>query len=176
MVNLSRERRNRILIASITPYFLEKGNFWFEENLNKILEAKKTQNFFEDNLIFLKQRESCHLSEFLRKLDEMGYEKVLDVSYPGEFSQRGGIVDVFPINLNSAVRLDFLGNRIEEISELPVKIADEKTAKELLKKRLKSQKLFSDFLWIYLYQNPLPLLLDRISLPRLLLTQLLIQS
>ncbi|MFH1401955.1 MAG: DEAD/DEAH box helicase [Parcubacteria group bacterium] len=134
----------RILIASITPYFLEKGSVWFEENLNKILEAKKSQSFFEDNLIHLKQGQACHLSEFLRKLDEMGYEKVLEVSYPGEFSQRGGVVDVFPINQNSAARLDFLGNKIEEISGLPVKIDDEKAAKEILKKRLKSQKLFSD--------------------------------
>ncbi|MFH1894587.1 MAG: DEAD/DEAH box helicase [Patescibacteria group bacterium] len=134
----------RILIASITPYFLEKGSVWFEENLNKILEAKKSQSFFEDNLIYLKQGQACHLSEFLRKLDEMGYEKVLEISYPGEFSQRGGIVDVFPVNQNSAVRLDFLGNKIEDISELPVKIDDEKVAKEILKKRLKSQKLFSD--------------------------------
>jgi transcription-repair coupling factor (superfamily II helicase) len=144
MVDLSRINLDKVLIVSITPYFLEKGNFWFEENLNQILEAKKTQSFFEDNLIFLKRGENYNLSEFLRKLDEMGYEKVLEVSYPGEFSQRGGLVDVFPINQNYAIRLDFLGNKIEEILELPVKIDDEKTAKEILKKRLKSQKLFSD--------------------------------
>ena len=74
----------------------------------------------------------------------MGYEKVLRVSEPGEFSQRGGIVDVFPINSNQAIRFDFLGNKIEEISALPIKIEDEKAAKEILKKKLKSQKLFSD--------------------------------
>jgi transcription-repair coupling factor (superfamily II helicase) len=154
MVDLSRINLDRALIVSITPYFLEKGNVWFQENLNQILEAKKTQSFFEDNLIYIEigpasakasaGKQNYNLSEFLRKLDEMGYEKVLEVSYPGEFSQRGGVVDVFPINQNQAIRLDFLGNKIEEIIELPVKIDDEKTAKEILKKRLKSQKLFSD--------------------------------
>jgi len=77
-------------------------------------------------------------------LDEMGYERVWQVSEPGEFSQRGGIVDVFPINSNQAIRFDFLGNKIEEISALPIKIEDELIAKEILKKKLKSQKLFSD--------------------------------
>ncbi len=134
----------KALIVSITPYFLEKGNFWFQENLNKILQARKTQSFFQDNTIYIGRNQKYNLSEFLRKLDEMGYEKVLSISEPGEFAARGGVVDVFPVNLNCAVRFEFLGNKIEEILELPVKIEDEKAAKEILKKRLKSQKLFSD--------------------------------
>ena len=143
-MDLSRVTIDKALIVSITPYFLEKGNFWFEKNLNKILEAKKTQSFFEDSTIFLIKNQNYNFSQFLRKLDEMGYEKVLRVSEPGEFSQRGGTIDVFPINLNYALRFDFLGNRIETIERLPIAITDEKSAKEILKKKLKSQKLFSD--------------------------------
>lgn len=135
---------DRILIVSITPYFLEKGNFWLEQNIRQILQAKKTQSFFEDNTLYLEKNRKYNLSEVLRKLDEMGYEKVLTVSEPGEFSQRGGIIDVFPINLNQALRFEFLGNKIENIEKLPVKIEDEQKAKDLLKKKLKSQKLFSD--------------------------------
>ncbi len=74
----------------------------------------------------------------------MGYERVWQVSEPGEFRQRGGIVDVFPVNLDYAIRFEFLGNKIENIEKLPVEISDEKAAKEILKKKLKSQKLFSD--------------------------------
>ena len=134
----------QVLIVGITPYFLEKENFWFEENIKQILEARKTQSFFQDNTLYIERDQKISLSEVLRKLDEMGYEKVLEVSYPGEFSQQGGIVDVFPINLNYALRLDFLGNKIENIGQLPIKIEDENSAREILKKRLKSQKLFSD--------------------------------
>jgi transcription-repair coupling factor (superfamily II helicase) len=134
----------QVLIVSITPYFLEKGNFWFEKNLNKILEARKTQSFFEENTIFVEKNQKQNFSQFLRKLDEMGYEKVLQVEAPGEFSQRGGIIDIFPINLNQAIRFEFLGNKIENIFQLLIKIEDEKSAKEILKKKLKSQKLFSD--------------------------------
>jgi len=159
---------DKILIVGLTPYFLEKPVLWFEKNLNKILEAGKTQSFFQANTIFLEKNQNYNFSQFLRKLDEMGYEKVYQVSEPGEFAQRGGVVDVFPINpalissrqsseskkessenkcgvnLNFAIRLEFLGNRIEEILQLPIKIEDEKSAKEILKKKLKSQKLFSD--------------------------------
>jgi transcription-repair coupling factor (superfamily II helicase) len=142
-MNLSSQI-DKVLICSITPYFLEKGFFWFEENLNKILETRKTQSFFEDNTLYLTKNQKVNLSQILRKLDEMGYEKMLGVQDPGEFSQRGGILDVFPINSNQAVRFEFLGNRIENIEKLPIEVKNEKTAKEFLKKKLKSQKFFSD--------------------------------
>ncbi len=144
MEKSSGETIDRILICGITPYFLEKGNLWIEENLEKILESRKTQSFFEDNTLYLKKNQKAGLSEVLRKLDEMGYEKVLQISEPGEFSQKGGIVDIFPINSIWAIRTDFLGNKIEDIEKLPVETKDEKTAKDILRKRLRSQKLFSD--------------------------------
>ncbi len=137
-------RLNTVLIVSITPYFLEKGALWFEQNINKILEARRTQSFFEDNTLYLEKSQKANLSEVLRKLDEMGYEKVLEAQEPGEFSQRGGVIDIFPVNLNYAVRLDFFGNQIENIERLAIEVKDEKLAKEALKKKLKSQKLFSD--------------------------------
>ena len=135
---------DRVLIVSIAPYFLEKGNLWFEKNLNRILEARKTQSFFEENIIFLEKNQKQNFSQFLRKLDEIGYEKVLQVREIGEFSQRGGIIDVFPINSIFACRFEFLGNKIENIFQLPIKIENEKSAREILKKKLKSQRLFSD--------------------------------
>src|SRR4030042_1930525 len=56
----------RVLIASITPYFLEKGNFWFEQNLKKILEARRSQSFFEDNTLYLEKNEKT-AKEILKK-------------------------------------------------------------------------------------------------------------
>ena len=143
-MDLSRAGLEKVLIVGLTPYFLEKPAFWFEKNLKKILQARRTQSFFEDNTLYLERNQIYNFSQFLRKLDEMGYEKVLRVSEPGEFSQRGGIIDVFPVNLSSAVRFEFLGNKIENIEVLDIKIEDELIAKEILKRRLKSQKLFSD--------------------------------
>ncbi len=140
----NKEFINNVLIVGITPYFLKRGNFWFEKNLKKILEARKTQSFFEKYTIFIEKDQKYNFSEFLRKLDEMGYEKVYKVSEIGEFAQRGGIIDVFPINTNWAIRIEFLGNKIDTIEKLPIVVKDEEKSKTVLEKRLKSQKLFSD--------------------------------
>ena len=143
-MDLSSPFIDKVLICSIIPYFLEKGNFWFEKNFKKILEIRKTRSWWEDNTLILEKNRVFNPYQILRKLDEMGYEKVYQVSEPGDFAQRGGIIDIFPTSLNFAIRLEFIGNKIEEISKLPVEIKDEKSAKEILKKKLKSQKLFSD--------------------------------
>ncbi|MBU1130114.1 hypothetical protein KKE45_02220, partial [Patescibacteria group bacterium] len=141
---MNTENLNQILIVSVTPYFLEKGNFWIQENAKQLLSAGKTQSFFEDNILFAQKGQNFRFSQFLRKLDEMGYEKVFRVSEPGEFSQRGGVIDVFPINMANAVRFDFFGDEIENITLLDIKIEDEKRTKEILKKRLTSHKLYSE--------------------------------
>lgn len=143
-MKLSSRVTDRVLIVSLAPYFLERDNLWFEKNLSKILEARKTQPFFEENILLVEKSREYNLSQFLRKLDEIDYEKVYQVQEIGEFSQRGGVVEIFPINSDYIFRFEFLGNQIVEIEQIPGKGELEKKVKERLKKRLKSQRLFSD--------------------------------
>src|SRR3989344_268350 len=143
-MNITDNNRDQVLITSITPYFLEKEVFWFQEHLQEILESAKTQIFFQENILFLKRNQEYRFSEIIRKLDEMGYEKVFTASDSGEFSQKGGIIEIIPINMMQAVRLDFLGNTLETISLIRAKVEDEEKARNSLQKKLKSQKLFSD--------------------------------
>ncbi|MCD6232888.1 DEAD/DEAH box helicase [bacterium] len=136
---------NKVLIVSLIPYFLERSNFWFKENLPHIIKSSKTQLFWQNNILFIERNQSIQISKLLRKLDELGYEKVFKAENPGEFSQRGGIVDVFPINSEFAVRLEFLGSKVENIKKLgsPIPYNEDKE-KEFLKKKLRRQKIFSD--------------------------------
>ena len=134
---------DRILIVAITPYFLEKGWLWFEENFTKILQARKSQLFFQEHTLFLEQGQSFSLTELLRKLDELGYEKVFEIRDPGEFSHQGGMIEVFPLNKKNALRIEFIGNKIESLEELNI-TTQEESSRTVLKKRLSSQKVFSD--------------------------------
>ena len=133
----------QVLVVAITPYFLEKGWLWFEENFSKILKARITQPFFQEHTLLLEQDQSLSLTELLRKLDELGYEKVFEVKDPGEFSHQGGTVEIFPLNNSNALRIEFVGNHIEEMEKLP-STANEKSSRTVLKKRIKAQSIFSD--------------------------------
>ncbi len=51
----------------------------------------------------------------LEHLYNLGYEPVTEVEEPGQFSHRGGIVDLFPPTLQRPVRIEFFGDEIESI-------------------------------------------------------------
>jgi transcription-repair coupling factor (superfamily II helicase) len=54
--------------------------------------------------------------EVLREyLHEAGYKEDDPVTEPGEFSLRGGILDVYPPQMENPVRLEFFGDQIESI-------------------------------------------------------------
>jgi len=74
---------------------------------NNILNSKET--------IF--QNQNLNYEEFTKKLMLNGYERKEYVSYQGEISIRGGIVDIFPIGWDNPIRIEFWGNTIESIRE-----------------------------------------------------------
>ena len=47
----------------------------------------------------------------------MGYQRVNTVLEPGQFSKRGGILDVWPPAEKLPIRLDFFGDEIETIRQ-----------------------------------------------------------
>jgi transcription-repair coupling factor (superfamily II helicase) len=57
--------------------------------------------------------ESVALEKIQAYLDINGYSRAPTVREPGEYSIRGGIVDIFPAGLPEPVRLDFFGDELE---------------------------------------------------------------
>lgn len=55
------------------------------------------------------------LTTMLEHLYNLGYEAVAEVEEPGQFSHRGGIVDLFPSTLPRPVRVEFFGDEIESL-------------------------------------------------------------
>ncbi len=53
----------------------------------------------------------------LRSWSEIGYQRVNTVLEPGQFSKRGGILDVWPPAEKLPIRLDFFGDEIETIRQ-----------------------------------------------------------
>src|SRR3989344_894021 len=107
-----------ILIIGITPEILGKPVLWYAQNAARIKEALRMDPSCKNKAVALSEGNKAVLAELLRQLDELGYEKVLDVTRYGEFAHRGGIVDVFPINLDKPIRIEFAGNYIEDIREI----------------------------------------------------------
>jgi transcription-repair coupling factor (superfamily II helicase) len=59
--------------------------------------------------------EELDLPLLLEHLYNLGYEPVAEVEEPGQFSHRGGIVDLFPPTLPRPVRIEFFGDEVESL-------------------------------------------------------------
>lgn len=58
--------------------------------------------------------------KLLARLVQLGYEPAAEVEHIGEFSARGGIVDIFPINRELPIRLEYFDDEIDSLREFDV--------------------------------------------------------
>ncbi len=65
----------------------------------------------------LARDENVVLEEFVAHLRRVGYEMHDMVEMPGQFTVRGGIVDVFPAEAERPVRLELFGDSVESLRE-----------------------------------------------------------
>jgi transcription-repair coupling factor (superfamily II helicase) len=56
-----------------------------------------------------------NISDFISNLVKIGYERAEICERHGEFSQRGGIIDVYPSNEDEPIRIELFGDEVESI-------------------------------------------------------------
>lgn len=82
-------------------------------NLMGYLKYLPSKNI--ESKIILKNSTEYKRDELISKLDEFGYKRESLVTTSGEYSVRGFVIDVFPINEEHPIRIEFFGNEIESI-------------------------------------------------------------
>jgi transcription-repair coupling factor (superfamily II helicase) len=70
---------------------------------------------FLKNSIVLKTGDSKDIDILTEKLIQNGYIRTDKVSLCGEFARRGSILDVYPVNSDIPVRIDFFGDEIDAL-------------------------------------------------------------
>ncbi len=70
---------------------------------------------FKKSGITLRKGMEIDFSQLLNKLVEFDYDDELEVTTCGEFSRRGGIIDIFSPEYDFPARIEFWGNEIESI-------------------------------------------------------------
>lgn len=97
-------------------------NYWSQHNkgiiivpisgLRKIVPPK---SLWKEEQITLKVGEDLDIERQLLRFVEMGYVRSEMVSSPGEFSVRGGIIDIYPLTEEDPIRLELFDTEIESI-------------------------------------------------------------
>src|SRR5690606_2105556 len=85
-----------------------------------IFEKVVTRKELEKNTLKLSVNEAVSIDFINETLFEYNFKRVAFVTEPGEFSVRGGIVDVFSFSNDHPYRIEFFGNEVDSIRSFDV--------------------------------------------------------
>lgn len=74
-----------------------------------------TKEIFSENCLHLKQGMQIDIYDLQKLLIKSGYTSALRVDQPFYFSKRGGVIDVFSIQYENPVRIEFFDDEIDNI-------------------------------------------------------------
>lgn len=83
-----------------------------------LLDKYPKKEVFSAFLLRLKVGEIAELSALSRRLVLMGYERTELVESPGQFTVRGGILDIWSLTAEEAVRIEFWDDEIDSIRSM----------------------------------------------------------
>lgn len=84
-------------------------------HLGAALRYTPNPEYFKENKLILQLNQRIQLKELKEKLYKLGYQVSSRVDVPNTYAARGGVVDVFPINSNDPVRIEFFDDEIDSI-------------------------------------------------------------
>lgn len=90
--------------------------------IEAIYRTIKKPEDFKNNSFEITLNTVISFEDLQKKLVNMGYNRVNSVDVVGEFSKRGGIVDVFSPLSDNPIRLDFFDDELDSIREFDIVI------------------------------------------------------
>jgi transcription-repair coupling factor (superfamily II helicase) len=113
---LGRLRVLTRLMAGQHPLLPEKGGpLLLLASARSALQKTLPRQRFLSSMRVLKVGSLLDLDELHDEWREIGYEQVAVVEAPGQFSQRGGIIDLYPAASPYPVRIELFGDEVESM-------------------------------------------------------------
>lgn len=97
--------------------------------IQALLQRLVPQNIFSSHHFKINCNSQIGTKQFSKQLVAQGYERVDMVENKGDFSIRGGIIDIYPLTRENPVRLELFGEEIESIREFD--LATQRSIKNL---------------------------------------------
>lgn len=94
---------------------LEGKNCTLVLSIEAMMDPIVDKEIFQKSILNYKLADSINLDQLSKKLVYMGYERLPHVEARGQFSIRGGILDIFPIDEVQIYRIELWGDEIDSI-------------------------------------------------------------
>lgn len=122
-------RKKRIIVTPLESLF------------KKLMPPKEYKKLFKS----IKVGQIIEMDEFVTSLTDSGYQRCEMVENPGQFSVRGGLVDVFNIIDKNPVRVEFFDDEIDSIRVFDIENQQSMEKLDTLKLSPAHEILFKDY-------------------------------
>jgi transcription-repair coupling factor (superfamily II helicase) len=99
---------------------LKKENSIIVIPVDSLFQPTSEPGLLRENTLQLKVGEERDLSGIIQTLENLGFKRAAWVEEIGDYSARGGILDLFAYSLDTPARIEFFGNQIESIRTFSV--------------------------------------------------------
>lgn len=82
-----------------------------------IVRLLPTVELFKHNQVNLKIGDVIKPEDLILKLNNIGYNRVNKIEHSLQFAHRGGVLDIYSVNNDNPIRLEFFGDEIDSIRE-----------------------------------------------------------
>ena len=110
-------------------YILRKEKHIIITHLDGYLRFLPTKEKYINSIIKLKRGQEYKREDLIKNLIDIGYARDTIVSKTGELGIRGFVIDVFPIEKEHPIRIEFFGDEIDSIREFDEE--NQKTLREI---------------------------------------------
>ncbi|MDO5564103.1 MAG: transcription-repair coupling factor [Eubacteriales bacterium] len=119
--------------------------------ISSLMEKIEKKESYIDDILKLKIKQEISFDKLISIFTKLQYERVSEVDDYGDFSIKGGIIDIFPYTYNDPIRILFDNDEIESISfyniqtKRTTKKTEEVTINPLVKNNNKESNILSYF-------------------------------
>ncbi|MCR5468769.1 MAG: transcription-repair coupling factor [Lachnospiraceae bacterium] len=95
---------------------MAKGeSFTFVTTFDALMNRTMSPERFMEAKLTINNADEIELDDLKKKLVAMGYENAYQVEVNGQFSVRGGILDIYPVSDDNPYRIEFWGDEVDSI-------------------------------------------------------------
>ena len=113
--NVVTEQRMRCIRA-----LSEKDRCTIITTIDAFMSHMPPRSSIEDGVIYIDEGSSISESDLISQLIDSGYVRNPQIEGKGQFSVRGGIIDIFPLTDDNPVRIELWGDEVDSIRTFDV--------------------------------------------------------
>lgn len=105
---------------AVFRHLMEESSGWVVTTFDGLMDHLLPLGYLKDQVLSVEGGQTIDVEKWKKQLSELGYERMGQVDGMGQFSIRGGIIDVFPLTAELPVRIELWDNEVDSIRSFDI--------------------------------------------------------